>query len=112
MTVDLLTQELGHDRVQTETLGELDHGRMERPQGVEERRIDLELLESPPRLGLPVVLDDGRHLAVVAHHDDLAVRPQRQGRHDRLGQVHLRGLVQHQAVDEVMAEDLLAAGIS
>ena len=56
----------------------------------------------------PVVLDDRRHLAVVADDDQLAIRLERQGRHHRLGQVHLRGLVEHQGVDEVVAEELLA----
>src|SRR5690606_21198768 len=55
----------------------------------------------------PVVTDDRRHLAVIADDDETAVGPQRQGRHDGLRDRHLRRLVENDAVDEVMAEEIL-----
>ena len=99
--VDLLPEELGHAGVQPEALLEPDHGRLGPPeaQRVEQRLVDGVLLEGAAALALPVVLDDRRHLAVVADDDDLAGGVEQPGGHQRLGQVHLRSLVEHEAVD-------------
>ena len=108
MPVDLLPQELGHRRVEPEALGEPDHRRVQRPQRVEQASRRPRYCRKVRRGSrVPVVLDDRRHLPVVADDDQLAVRLQRQRRHDRLGQVHLDGLVQHQQVAELVAEDVL-----
>jgi len=52
------------------------------------------------------VLNHGRHLPVVADHDDRRVGSQWQRGHHRLRQVHLAGLVQHEQVAQLAAEDL------
>src|SRR3712207_8852015 len=46
-------------------------------------------------------------LPIFADDDELPVRAERQRGHRRLGQVHLRRLVQHQAVAEPVAEQVL-----
>ena len=105
--VDLPPQELRHVGVEPEALRELHHRWLERQEGHEQRLVGAELLERAARLARPVVLDDRRHLAVVADDHQPAVRRQGQGRHDRFRQVHLRGLVEDQAVGEVVPEELL-----
>ena len=109
--VDLAAQELGHLRVEAEALRELDQRQPERQEGQEERVVGAVLLEGAPPLAGPIVLDDRRHLAVVADDDQVAVGPQGQGGHRRLGQVHLRGLVEDQAVGDGVAEELLRPAV-
>ena len=105
--VDFLAQELGHRRMKPETLGEPDHRRVLRPQRVEQAFVHLILTEGAAGLPVPIVLDDGRHLPVVADDDQRGVGLHRQRRHDRFGQVHLAGFVQHQQIAEFVAEDAL-----
>ena len=105
--VDLLPQELGHRRMEPERLGEPDHGRVLRPQRVEQALVDLILAEGAAGFPVPIVLHDGRHLPVVADDDQRGVGLHRQRRHDRFRQVHLAGFVQHQQVAEFVAEDAL-----
>ncbi len=103
--VDLLTQELCHRRMEPERLGEPDHGRVLRPQRVEQALVDLVLAEGAPGFTVPIMLHDGRHLPVVADDDQRGVFLHRQRRHDRFRQVHLAGFVQHQQIAEFVAED-------
>ena len=109
--VDLAPQELGHVGVEAEALREFDHRWREGEEGGEEGLVGAELLEGAARLAGPVVLDDRRHLAVVADDDEAAVGRQGEGGHDRFRQVHLRGLVEDQAVGEVVAEEIFGPAV-
>ena len=64
----------GHRRMEPKALGEADHRQFLRPQGVEQALVNLILAESATGLGIPVVLDDGGHLPVVADDDQRGVR--------------------------------------
>ena len=105
--VNAAPQELGHIPVQAEGLLELDLHRVAGLHRLEQGTVDRVILEGPPRLILPVVLHDGRHLAVIPDHDHLPAGPQWQGRHDRLGQADLGRFVKHQQLEGRVIEEVL-----
>ncbi len=116
LVIDLAAQEFRHLGMEAEALGEPDHRLIarfhHRQQGQEKRLERAEFAECAPRLTAPVVLDDRRHLPVVADYDQVAIKLEREGRHHRFRQVHLGRFVQNQRVDEMVAEELGAPSIT
>ena len=98
--VDLLAQELGDIGMHPEALLEADLMLLGEliAQGEEERFVAAEGDEGAAHLALPVVLDDGRHLAVIADDDELAIFLQGERAHDGFGEVDLGSLVEDQQV--------------
>ena len=100
LLVDLFAEELRDIGVDAEAFLEADLMFLGEliAQGEEERFVAAEGDEGAAHLARPVVLDDGRHLAVVADDDELAVVLEGKGAHDGLGEIDLGGFVEDQQV--------------
>ena len=99
LAVDQLLQEGGEAGGEAEGLVEADAGEGAGAQEVEHGAVDLAVYHGPAGLLVPGHGHDGGHLAVVADDDGPPFGAQEGAGEEGLGDVHLRGLVQHHQVE-------------